>query len=33
MISGGIEVNQFAYIRIILEQKFWDDPLSPNSTN
>ena len=27
MISGGIEVNQFAEIRLILEVKFGDNPL------
>ena len=27
MISGGIEVNQFASIRLILEAKFGDDSL------
>ena len=26
MISGGIIVNQFAYIRLILEAKFGDHP-------
>ena len=26
MISGGIEVNQFSQIRLILEAKFGDDP-------
>ena len=27
MISGGIEVNQFALIRLILDAKFGYDPL------
>ena len=27
MISGGIEVNYFALIRLILEATFGDDPL------
>ena len=26
MIPGGIEVNQFTEICLILEDKFWDDP-------
>ena len=28
MISGGIEVNQFTKICLILEEKFGDDPLN-----
>ena len=27
MISGGIEVNKFSKICLILEAKFWDGPL------
>ena len=27
MISGGLEVKQFVYIRLILEAKFVDNPL------
>ena len=27
MISGGIEVNRFSYIHLILEMKFGDDSL------
>ena len=27
MTSGGIEVNHFALIRVILEANFGDDPL------
>ena len=27
MVSGGIEVNQYAYIRLILEAKSGDNPL------
>ena len=32
MISGGIEVNQFTQIRLILETKLGDDPLPTNQT-
>ena len=28
MISGGIEINQFTQIRLIIEAKFGDDPLT-----
>ena len=31
MISGGIEVNWLAYIRLILKPKFGDDPLAKTS--
>ena len=31
MISGGIEANQMAEIRFILETKFLDDPLFKKS--
>ena len=27
MISGGVDVNYFAYILLILKAKFGDDPL------
>ena len=30
LISGGIEVKQFPYIRLILEAKFGNNPLLEN---